>query len=169
MSIPNTTSLHQDRYIGKKKCYTCGVPVLMCDSCMSAKPDKDPSTQMSVRCPLCKEEGITIPAHEVELTDNGKRAREPTDWDTFGEGGGGGSGGGAHDGGAKSDGRKVKKAKAAPSNLKWGGGHGKGKSDEEKKRRFERKSGTKAKPTAPKMCKFGDKCNRKSTCFFQHP
>ena len=24
-----------DRYIGKRKCYTCGVPVLLCDTCMS--------------------------------------------------------------------------------------------------------------------------------------
>ena len=24
-----------DRYIGKRKCYTCGVPVLVCDACMS--------------------------------------------------------------------------------------------------------------------------------------
>jgi hypothetical protein len=31
-----------DRYIGKKKCYTCGVPVLMCDKCCTAKPDKTP-------------------------------------------------------------------------------------------------------------------------------
>ena len=27
-----------DRYVGKKKCYTCGVPVLMCDRCMTKKP-----------------------------------------------------------------------------------------------------------------------------------
>mmetsp|Transcript_72901 Transcript_72901/g.211041 ORF Transcript_72901/g.211041 Transcript_72901/m.211041 type:complete len:175 (+) Transcript_72901:2-526(+) len=42
-----------DRYIGKKKCWTCGVPVLMCDKCMSKKPDKNSATRLSVRCPLC--------------------------------------------------------------------------------------------------------------------
>ena len=102
--------------------------------------------QMSVRCPLCKEEGITVPAHEVELTDNGKRAREPTEWDAFGEAGGGGSGGGRGGGaGGGKDGAKKGKGKAAPSNLKWGGGHGKEKSSDEKRRRFEKKSGAKSK------------------------
>jgi len=49
-----------DRYVGKKKCYTCGVPVLMCDKCMSLKPDKTPGMKLKVRCPLCvKENKIT--------------------------------------------------------------------------------------------------------------
>ena len=60
-----------DRYVGKKKCLTCGVPVLMCDKCMSLKPDKTPGMEMKVRCPLCVEETITVLASEVEFTDNG--------------------------------------------------------------------------------------------------
>jgi len=29
-----------ERYIGKKKCFACGVPVLMCEACCIKKPDK---------------------------------------------------------------------------------------------------------------------------------
>jgi len=44
-----------ERYIGKKKCYSCGVPVLMCEECCIKKPDKaSVAQQISVRCPLCK-------------------------------------------------------------------------------------------------------------------
>ncbi|KAL3933468.1 MAG: hypothetical protein SGBAC_010386 [Bacillariaceae sp.] len=60
-----------DRYVGKKKCYTCGVPVLMCEKCMSLKPDKTPGMELKVRCPLCVTEKITTPASEAEFTDNG--------------------------------------------------------------------------------------------------
>ena len=38
-----------DRYVGKKKCLTCGVPVLMCDKCMSLKLDKTAGMELSVR------------------------------------------------------------------------------------------------------------------------
>lgn len=86
-----------DRYIGKKKCYTCGVPVLMCDRCMSEKPDKKPGMELKVRCPLCVEEDITVPASEIEYTVNGIKGKM-----------------------VKEDNQK---RKAAGSVLKWGGGH----------------------------------------------
>ena len=56
-----------DRYVGKKKCYTCGVPVLMCDKCMTEKPDKTEGRKLEVRCGLCKEEGVQVPANEVRV------------------------------------------------------------------------------------------------------
>ena len=57
-----TCNVPWERYVGKKKCYTCGVPVLMCDSCMTQKIEKIPKRALDVRCPLCKEENITVPA-----------------------------------------------------------------------------------------------------------
>jgi hypothetical protein len=62
-----------DRYIGKRKCYTCGLPVLMCDRCCSANPHKstDEATRLTVRCQICKDDNVTAPAAEVELTHNG--------------------------------------------------------------------------------------------------
>lgn len=89
-----------DRYVGKKKCFTCGVPVLMCDKCMSLKPDKTPGMQLKVRCPLCKVENITVPASAVEFTANGIKGKIDT-----------------------SSEQKDDKGKAAQSVLKWGGGH----------------------------------------------
>ena len=97
-----------DRYIGKKKCFTCGVPVLMCDSCMSLKPDKSPSdaTKLTVRCPLCKEEGITVAAAEQTFTNNGIDVE-----------------------------KKGAKAGASTTVLKWGGGHAKEKKKERNMKR----------------------------------
>lgn len=115
-----------DRYVGKKKCYTCGVPVLMCDSCMSCK-DNDGKA----RCPLCVEENITVAAAEVEYTNNGVDGRLSASGDT----------------------KDVSK-KAAPSVLKWGGGHA-----QQKKMRKRLKS---------RMCQFGRNCVRPN-CFFLHP
>jgi predicted sulfurtransferase len=114
-----------DRYVGKKKCNTCGVPVLVCDSCLSEIGGKK-EKELGLRCPLCIEENVTIAAKDVEWTDNGM-------------------------------GGKVKgelKGAAAPSVLKWGGGHGAEKKD---KRRFKRQP-----------CRFGGDCRRKD-CFFAHP
>jgi hypothetical protein len=93
-----------DRYVGKKKCYTCGVPVLMCEKCMSLKPDKTKGMELKVRCPLCVEQNITVPASEVEFTENGVRSKKFDDVDD-----------------------NEKKRKAADSVLKWGGGHAKNK------------------------------------------
>jgi predicted sulfurtransferase len=86
-----------DRYVGKKKCFTCGVPVLMCEKCMSKKPDKTPGMELKVRCPLCVEENITVPASEVEFTANGIKNKADQRGDAAGS--------------------------AAESVLKWGGGH----------------------------------------------
>jgi hypothetical protein len=94
-----------DRYIGKKKCWTCGVPVLMCDRCLSKKPDKDPKTRLSVRCPLCVIENVTVPASEVEFTANGIKGKNPSL-------------------ALKGAGELIDShSKAAESVLKWGGGH----------------------------------------------
>jgi predicted sulfurtransferase len=106
-----------DRYVGKKKCQTCGVPVLMCDSCMSKKKD---ISQQLVRCPLCVEEKITVPVAAVEYTDNGVSGRLSLE-------------------AAESEDRPLhddSKLKAASSVLKWGGGHA---SEKKQRRRLKRK------------------------------
>jgi predicted sulfurtransferase len=112
-----------DRYIGKKKCHMCGVPVLMCDSCLSNKS----SQQMVARCPLCVEDNITVPVTEVEYTKNGVAACAVS-----------GTG----------------NLKAAPSVLKWGGGHASKKKEKQRMKR--------------KFCQFGADCGRED-CFFAHP
>ena len=143
-----------DRYTGKRKCFTCGVPVLLCVQCVDVKlstgkgigvggggnveTEADRMLQLSVRCPLCKKEvgivcmsvsvclsvclcaclsvclclslsqthtrctqNITVAAQDVDLTDNGKRAKFEGD-------------GGVATG--------VQVAKAASSVVMWGGG-----------------------------------------------
>lgn len=100
-----------DRYIGKRKCDFCGVPVLMCDTCMTSHKGNK-SNQEDIQCDLCKKEGVTVHANEVEWTDNG--VHNCTDE------GGAGTGGG----------------KAARSVLKWGGGHA---SDKKFKKKASRK------------------------------
>lgn len=111
-----------DRYVGKKKCSTCGVPVLMCDSCMSRKSQADEL----IRCPLCVEQNVTVRAAEIELTENGIKGKAP----------------------------EQRSGKAAPSVLKWGGGHAASKKN---RRRF-----------ASVPCTFGADCKR-ADCFFAHP
>ncbi len=132
-----------DRYVGKKKCYTCGVPVLMCDHCMSQKPDKKPELMLKVRCPLCIEENITIPASKIEFTDNGVKSKmahsNSKDYEQINSSNTNGQG---------------TQEKAASSICKWGGGHAK-----------EKKFARKMKQTP---CRFGKECVRKD-CFFSHP
>ena len=53
-----------DRYVGKRKCTTCGVPVLMCEGCMGKKTTE-------ARCPICIAENITVRADQVQYIDNG--------------------------------------------------------------------------------------------------
>ncbi|KNC86901.1 hypothetical protein SARC_00946 [Sphaeroforma arctica JP610] len=131
-----------DRYIGKKKCYTCGVPVLMCSACCTLKPDKTPGKELTVRCPLCVQQNITVPAADVQLTDNGvgvsisKKTKS--------------------DGGRNRTNGKEGEGKSAPSVCKWGGGHA-----VDKKK-------TRAVKTFGKKCKLGDECTR-SACYFTHP
>ena len=175
-----------DRYIGKRKCYTCGVPVLVCDSCMSrscsqkkgrkknknstekkdgeeeagdkvvanGKVEEDDKSSKEgserIRCPLCIEEGVTVPAEEVEYTHNGVRGKLRSS--SFDEGAG-------FDEGFGTTTCKIKNAKddahkAARSVLKWGGGHA---SRKKEKRRFSRRP-----------CQFGADCARRD-CFFYHP
>lgn len=94
------------RYIGKKKCLMCGVPVLMCDGCMSRSKRED----LVARCPLCIEEKITVPAADVEYTNNGVSGRTLDGAD-----------------------KEKPEQKAASSVLKWGGGHA---SDKKMKRKM---------------------------------
>jgi len=77
-----------DRYVGKRKCTTCGVPVLVCDTCLTH------AQASNQKCPLCVDQNVQVPADQVKLTDNGTRSKSL-----------------AHEG------------TAAPSVLKWGGGH----------------------------------------------
>jgi hypothetical protein len=96
----------------------------------------------NVRCPLCVEEGVTVPAEQVEYTNNGVRGRASS----FSEGGQ-----------VSSTPTKANVAcdkKAAKSVLKWGGGHA---TEKKEKRRYSRKP-----------CQFGVDCVRKD-CFFYHP
>lgn len=158
-----------DRYVGKRKCFTCGVPILLCDECLSqstthqknkkrknisnggsdtkgARAVGDKTTEESsidqVRCPLCVEEGITVPAEQVEYTDNGVRGR--TRANSFSE---------RYEGFTLSA-TETQMKKAAKSVLKWGGGHA---SKKKEKRKYSRK-----------LCQFGSDCVRKD-CFFYHP
>ena len=162
-----------DRYIGKRKCYTCGVPVLVCDACMSSqassthkkkkgKKNKDNGAEKAdakedakanqddgrIRCPLCVEEGVTVPAEDVEYTDNGVSGRLRSS--SFSESADRTLGGGA----AADEQNKKQGSKAAKSVLKWGGGHAAKKKE---KRKFSRRP-----------CQFGADCVRKD-CFFYHP
>lgn len=142
-----------DRYVGKKKCLTCGVPVLMCEKCMSLKPDKTPGMELKVRCPLCVEENITVLAKEVEFTANGiknkivtapSKAERPRKFPL------------EHGRNDSSDACETigKESKAANSVLKWGGGHAIEKKTMKKNKR--------------RICQFGANCFRKD-CFFYHP
>ena len=201
-----------DRYTGKRKCFTCGVPVLLCVQCVDVKlstgkgigvggggnveTEADRMLQLSVRCPLCKKEvgivcmsvsvclsvclcaclsvclclslsqthtrctqNITVAAQDVDLTDNGKRAKFEGD-------------GGVATG--------VQVAKAASSVVMWGGEHGKKKKEKRKQSdgsgRVSLKqsdgreggSGGEGKKKAKRMCKFGAGCTR-ADCWFSHP
>lgn len=152
-----------DRYVGKKKCLTCGVPVLMCEKCMSLKPDKIPGMELKVRCPLCVEEGVTVLAKELELTANGIKnkvlsaSKAATALNSLGK-----SYPGTHSDDRQNDcetGDKKGKSlcgtgKAADSVLKWGGGHATKKKNLKKMKR--------------RICQFGADCVRKD-CFFHHP
>jgi predicted sulfurtransferase len=136
-----------DRYVGKKKCSTCGVPVLMCDKCMT---DKKSTKSIMIRCDLCIEQNVTVKVNEVEYTNNGMTSKvvhhdsavqqEPAQ-----------KGGTHHHQGEST---MTTKRKAAPTVLKWGGGHATLKKD---KRRFGKQT-----------CRFGAQCVRPD-CFFAHP
>ncbi len=84
----------------------------MCEQCMSTKPDKTPGMELKVRCPLCVEENITVPAADIEFTDNGVKNKK------------------------LDNGGKDQKRRAADSVLKWGGGHAKDKKEKRKLKRI---------------------------------
>jgi len=141
-----------DRYIGKKKCYTCGVPVLMCDGCMSLKPDKTPGKELSVRCPLCVDEGITVPAADTEWVDNGKKSTSSAGFSSA----------------TSSDGKRAaadmqEQPKSSSTTLKWGGGSSKKKQEKKAMEEITRMNVFKRK-----ACTFGDSCTR-TDCWFGHP
>jgi Rhodanase C-terminal len=146
-----------DRYIGKKKCVTCGVPVLVCDSCMTQKPDKTPGMELKMRCPLCVEEGITVLASQIEFTNNGIKGKrrhdavteKPVSLSRTTTGGGN-----DNDSELNHNDDSNKSSKAAGSVLKWGGGHAQQKKQRKKMNRT--------------PCRFGSECIRKD-CFFFHP
>lgn len=122
-----------DRYVGKKKCSTCGVPVLVCDTCLTQRK--------SGRCPLCVEQNVTVRVEEVEYTKNGVETKVPVKNKTVTNNN-------------YPDEESGKVAMAAPTVLKWGGGHA---ADKKVKRQWKRMP-----------CRFGSNCNR-TDCFFQHP
>lgn len=130
-----------DRYIGKKKCRMCGVPILLCQNCCTKRVDKirSPENDLKLRCPLCVEQNVTIPAVDVEFTDNGVIAKPK----------------GVHsvdDEGAL----KI----ASKTVCKWGGGHAK------MKKRNRRNSRTK-KHLQSIPCRNGKECT-KTDCWFSH-
>ena len=170
-----------DRYVGKRKCYTCGVPILVCDECMSQsssqkknkkrksgdkaeanpthKEDRSDYSLDKTRCPLCIEEGVTVPAEQVEYTDNGVHIKKRSN--SFSEGGE--ESNSATELKAKKqnvastttdNSSSISERKAAKSVLKWGGGHA---AQKKEKRKLSRK-----------LCQFGVECVRKD-CFFYHP
>ena len=171
-----------DRYIGKRKCYTCGVPVLVCDTCLSiqsstsakkkkkeagkekekeedvVKPKVSIKEVERIRCPLCVEEGVTVPAADVEYTDNGVRNRPSSS--SFSEGGGPSLSVCPPVVDEKTKDKKkmndnnTNEKKTAKSVLKWGGGHATKKKEKRK--------------WSKKLCQFGSECVRKD-CFFYHP
>ena len=93
-----------------------------------------------MRCPLCVEQGVTVPASEVEWTHNGtKVVPQPSSEAAC----------------LDSDNSSAHlPAIAAPSVLKWGGGHA---AHKKTKRRFRNQP-----------CRYGAGCAR-SDCFFAHP
>ena len=101
-----------DRYIGKKKCCTCGVPILVCDHCCSTKKEE---IRTQAKCPLCIEEDITVPVTEVAYTNNGKQTKLILDPK------------------ANVDGSAI--PKSSNTVLKWGGGHGSNRSSTTKRKR----------------------------------
>ncbi len=52
-----------DRYRGKRRCPTCGVPLLVCKDCNNKVKKND----KSVRCDLCVEEGKLVKIHKLSF------------------------------------------------------------------------------------------------------
>lgn len=172
-----------DRYIGKRKCTTCEVPVLVCEKCCTGgvgKNDKSTTRYGTLlRCSLCVKDGCTVRAKDLLLTDNGRGVRssgtDKSEGDTS-KGTGGGEG-----------------VVAAKTVCFWGGGNGRGKRERDERRLREHKEklakGVQGQASAQDErhsgaskrrretidrdlgtipCKFGARCKR-SQCWFAHP
>jgi hypothetical protein len=142
-----------DRYIGKKKCKMCGVPVLLCQDCCTRRVDKLPEFDLKMRCPLCVLQHITVPAAEVDFTDNGVHTKQSRRGSSSSSSSSaeGGAGQGAPQGGGGA---------AAKTVCKWGGGHAKSKKRSRQDDRAKKHLETVA-------CKFGKECSR-AGCWFSH-
>lgn len=146
-----------DRYIGKKKCAMCGVPVLMCEKCCTKKADKPLPTSSAaaastcpssvLRCPLCVAENCTVPVTDIEFTANGVVAK-PAKNHVAGE-----------------SGNVVAGGVAARTVCKWGGGHAASKKKARQQERGDRKAANGMHIARP--CKFGRACTR-ADCWFTH-
>ena len=156
LSVCCVCNARWDRYIGKKKCKTCEVPVLMCESCCTKRVDKDKSMFLKMRCPLCVKEKCTVPAEQVGMTDNGRksdyRPNDTTNVRQFTDHEAAGAGGSAHQGGI-----------VASTVCKWGGGNGK-----KKERRTVGQKANTSKKLSSIACRLGAACQR-NDCWFSHP
>ncbi len=70
-----------DKYRGKRRCPTCGVPSLICKECHDADANKTHKLDRSIRCDLCVKEGITSKRQirereEKEMETYEKKLRE---------------------------------------------------------------------------------------------
>lgn len=139
-------SVPWDRYVGKKKCYTCGVPILLCESCCTKKVDKLETTKASVKCPLCVSENITIPAALVTFTNNGKNVKGMLNGVSA-----------IASGVAKG---AAAEPKVATTVCKWGGGHASEKHKLKTETKIKDKVGS-------RPCKYGASCTR-TDCWFTH-
>jgi len=59
-----------DRFRGKRRCPTCGVPSLVCKSCLDKDASGEKKLGRDVQCKLCIEEGIT---HKSQVKEKEER------------------------------------------------------------------------------------------------
>ncbi len=62
-----------DRYRGKRRCPTCGVPSLICKDCFDADANGERKLGKNVKCKLCVEEGIR---HKAEVKEKDRKELE---------------------------------------------------------------------------------------------